>query len=75
MRRGRSCYTSVWYIALWWGASLVVGICFLIHRHRDEVLSLMLHKCVVYCSVVGCQSSGRDLFFNSGILQCGGVPV
>ena len=36
---------------------------FLTHRHRDEVLSFMLHKCVVYCSVVGCQPSGRDLFF------------
>ena len=32
---------------------------FLVHRHPDEVLSFMLHKCVVYCVVVGCQSNGH----------------
>ena len=33
---------------------------FVIHRHRDEVLSFMLHSCVVDCIVVGCQSSVQD---------------
>ena len=32
------------------------------NMHRDGVLSLMLHSCVVYCMVMVCQSSGRDLF-------------
>ena len=32
--------------------------------HWGEVLSLMLHQCVVDCIVVVCQSSVRDLFFN-----------
>ncbi len=40
----------------------MIGVGFLIHRHRDEVLSLMLHRCVVYCIVVGCQSNVRGLF-------------
>ena len=68
----------------------MIGVCFLIHRHRDEVLSTMLHCCVVDCIVVGCQSSVRDLFFKTqasgrgvvahathvcGILYCGGVPI
>ena len=54
MRCCRSCYTIVWSIALWWGAILVFRICFLIGRYWDDVLSLMLHQCVVDCIVVGC---------------------
>ena len=47
----------------------------LIHRHRDEVLSLMLHKCVVDCIVVGCQSNVHLAAQQFGITRANNLSI